>query len=244
MSDLRALMRAQKSSNRIQHPYARYNNLGALSCSLCSLPLKSEVLWPSHLTSKTHRSNLKRVKEEQEKATAAAAVASSSKGLKRQAEPDADNAEDEAAKRARVDTQEERTSDDSPSFLPAGFFGNPEDASEANADDVGAADPSEPIDEEWAAFEATLQQPEEPLASTSTGYTTAATITAQPVLFEDDEQEDGNGAGQAGNEARDAEVDDHDEEPKETEEERQEREEREELMERIETYVSSALRIR
>ena len=234
MSDLRALMKAQKSSNRIQHPYARYNNAGALSCSLCSLPLKSEVLWPSHLTSKTHRNNLKREKEEQDKA--AAATQATSANLKRPVdEISEENGAEEGSngKRARTSIEDEAT--DSTSFLPAGFFSNPAEASQANADATMAEEAvEEPVDEEWAAFEATLNQPEEPVASTSTGFTTAATITAQPVLFEDEEQQEDAAAGQTKNEDEEGDKDD---EAKETEEERREREEREELMERIETYA-------
>lgn len=237
-------MKAQKASNRIQHPYARYSNAGALSCSLCSLPLKSEVLWPSHLTSKTHRSNLKKQKEQEEQQLSAAqahaeASSSSNSGLKRPAEAD----EDESGKRARLDGENDVDGDDAPSgpasFLPAGFFSNPEAANGPQGEDAEAglsAAGDEPIDEEWAAFEATLNKAEDPVASTSTatGYTTAATITAQPVLFEEEQD---NEEGKADGEAGDGEEED-DEEPKETEEERREREEREELMERIETWVS------
>lgn len=34
---------------------ARYNSLGHLSCTLCSVPVKSELLWQTHVLGKQHR---------------------------------------------------------------------------------------------------------------------------------------------------------------------------------------------
>ena len=34
----------------------RYNNVGQLSCAICSVLIKSDILWKTHLTSKKHKS--------------------------------------------------------------------------------------------------------------------------------------------------------------------------------------------
>lgn len=249
MADLRALMKERKAaSKRIDHPYARYTNSGQLSCSLCSLTVKNEVLWPAHLTSKVHRQNVRQQQMAAAQAEAEAAAASSPAvgGTKRSAEDDGD-AEDgvgEAAgpaKRVRwEDEQAEETSTPisapSTSVLPPGFFDNPSEApdlaiSQSIDEDVTAQQqPPLPEDDEMAEFEAFLAQ-EEPQASTSsagpTTFSAQATISGGEVLYNKDDDEEGKANG-------DEEEGDDDDEDKETEEERLAREEREELMERIE----------
>ena len=72
---LRQLMKEQKalsSSAKINSPLARcylicgtvtdspcsryrYNSLGQLSCGICNVPVKSNVLWTAHVQSKKHK---------------------------------------------------------------------------------------------------------------------------------------------------------------------------------------------
>ena len=52
----------------------RYNTLGQLSCVLCSAPVKSELLWTTHLKSSRHKETVLALKSQQASATAAAAV--------------------------------------------------------------------------------------------------------------------------------------------------------------------------
>ncbi|XP_050405307.1 zinc finger protein 830 [Patella vulgata] len=58
--ELRRLMKQTKSSSkkeikRIEHQYAKYNSLGQLLCTLCGTNIKSELIWPTHLQSKSHK---------------------------------------------------------------------------------------------------------------------------------------------------------------------------------------------
>ncbi|XP_065053834.1 zinc finger protein 830-like [Rhopilema esculentum] len=48
-------LREQQSKRRIDHPLAKYNNLGQVTCVVCNLPLKNDLLWQPHLLSKKHK---------------------------------------------------------------------------------------------------------------------------------------------------------------------------------------------
>ncbi|POV94146.1 hypothetical protein PSTT_16998 [Puccinia striiformis] len=55
---LRSLMKDRQLAKRIQHQFAKYDSTGRLTCTICNgLTVKSEALWPSHLSSKPHRLN-------------------------------------------------------------------------------------------------------------------------------------------------------------------------------------------
>ncbi|KAF6779634.1 Zinc finger protein [Paragonimus kellicotti] len=57
-SDVRQLIKATKNQTRkIDHPHARYNQLGRISCILCGIQIKSELAWNAHVISKTHKQN-------------------------------------------------------------------------------------------------------------------------------------------------------------------------------------------
>ncbi|XP_020389586.2 zinc finger protein 830 isoform X1 [Rhincodon typus] len=64
--ELRRLMRekqrASAAGKRIDSPLAKYNSLGHLSCVLCSTPIKSELLWQTHILGKQHKENLEKPK--------------------------------------------------------------------------------------------------------------------------------------------------------------------------------------
>ena len=49
-------MRAAKAERAggIQHPLAKYNNVGKLTCKLCQVIVPSDAQWPAHLLSSTH----------------------------------------------------------------------------------------------------------------------------------------------------------------------------------------------
>lgn len=254
MADLRALMKERKAAaKRIDHPYAKYSNAGQLSCSLCTLSVKNEVLWPAHLTSKVHRQN---VRQQQIAATEDAARAeesvSTSKtvvGTKRAAEDTAGRHEATgeepgvSAKRVRWEDEDDNDRANQTSYqdalatgLPAGFFDNSTRApvSEASQSTTGISNDAHPPaieDDEMAEFEAFLAT-EEPEASTSsagpTVFSAQATISADEVLFNNEPE------GEDRPDEEEADEEDDDGEPKESEEERLAREEREELMERIE----------
>ena len=54
MADVRSLLREQRTLRRINHPHAVYSKTGTLSCAVCHIPIKSEVLWDGHLKSSAH----------------------------------------------------------------------------------------------------------------------------------------------------------------------------------------------
>ncbi|KAF8565995.1 Zinc finger protein [Paragonimus westermani] len=57
-SDVRQLIKVTKNQTRkIDHPHARYNQLGRISCIICGIQIKSELTWNAHVISKTHKQN-------------------------------------------------------------------------------------------------------------------------------------------------------------------------------------------
>ncbi|KAG3269500.1 zinc finger protein 830 [Ictidomys tridecemlineatus] len=99
--ELRRLMKEKQrlSSNRkrIESPFAKYNRLGQLSCALCNTPVKSELLWQTHVLGKQHREKVSELKGAKGAAQGPSANAASLL-IKRKAS-DADNQD---AKRAKA----------------------------------------------------------------------------------------------------------------------------------------------
>jgi zinc finger protein 830 len=54
MAEVRSLLRSERVSRRISHPLATYSASGSLTCTACSLQIKSESLWEGHLRSPKH----------------------------------------------------------------------------------------------------------------------------------------------------------------------------------------------
>ncbi|KAI8067196.1 hypothetical protein BC940DRAFT_301488 [Gongronella butleri] len=71
-NDVRKLFKqqqAQRSQKRVEHPLAKYDNAGRLSCAVCQQGIKSAAVWSSHLTSSEHKhqvSRLKALKQQQQ----------------------------------------------------------------------------------------------------------------------------------------------------------------------------------
>uniref|UniRef100_S4RHF5 Zinc finger protein 830 n=1 Tax=Petromyzon marinus TaxID=7757 RepID=S4RHF5_PETMA len=70
--DLRRLMREKQReklrspaavTKRIDSPLARYNSLGHLYCVVCNIPIKSELLWQTHVLGKLHKENIADAKQ-------------------------------------------------------------------------------------------------------------------------------------------------------------------------------------
>ncbi|XP_064644294.1 zinc finger protein 830-like isoform X2 [Lineus longissimus] len=71
--DLRRLMKETRTSSatavkRVDHPYARYNSLSQLSCSLCGSQIKTDKLWTPHVMGRTHKENVAALKQKTEAA--------------------------------------------------------------------------------------------------------------------------------------------------------------------------------
>ncbi|KAI7809785.1 putative zinc finger protein 830-like, partial [Triplophysa rosa] len=86
--ELRRLMREKTISaerqKRVESPYAKYNSAGQLSCALCNAPVKSALLWQTHVLGKQHRDKAAEVKSRDQTAQTSAAAAA----LKRKAKPE------------------------------------------------------------------------------------------------------------------------------------------------------------
>ena len=63
MSDVRALLAAERQARRISHPYLTYTKSGQLLCNVCQLNVKAETLWEGHLRSANHKKNAKAAQE-------------------------------------------------------------------------------------------------------------------------------------------------------------------------------------
>ncbi|KAM7400517.1 hypothetical protein PAMA_004957 [Pampus argenteus] len=65
--ELRRLMREKQrqttEKKRVESPFAKYNSLGHLSCVLCNVQVKSELLWPAHVLGKQHKEKVAELKE-------------------------------------------------------------------------------------------------------------------------------------------------------------------------------------
>ncbi|KAK1796892.1 hypothetical protein P4O66_000975 [Electrophorus voltai] len=64
--ELRRLMREKKQSSerqkRVDSPHAKYTSLGHLSCAVCNVPVKSEILWQAHVLGKQHKDKVAELK--------------------------------------------------------------------------------------------------------------------------------------------------------------------------------------
>ncbi|XP_016062505.1 PREDICTED: zinc finger protein 830 [Miniopterus natalensis] len=102
--ELRRLMKEKQrlSTNRkrIESPFAKYNRLGQLSCALCNTPVKSELLWQTHVLGKQHREKVAELKGAKE-ATQGPSASSVPQSAKRKA-PDADSHDAKRAKASQV----------------------------------------------------------------------------------------------------------------------------------------------
>ncbi|XP_036260526.1 zinc finger protein 830 [Molothrus aeneus] len=116
--ELRRLMREKQRQNagkkRIDSPFAKYNSLGHLSCSLCNAPVKSELLWQTHVLGKQHRERVAELKGTKQAATGSAAGTSSHPVKRKTVET-----ENTDLKRVKGTDEKPHTSS---SGLPADFF--------------------------------------------------------------------------------------------------------------------------
>ncbi|TNN64915.1 Zinc finger protein 830 [Liparis tanakae] len=64
--ELRRLMRQKQrqttDKKRVESPFAKYNSLEHLSCVLCNVQVKSELLWPAHVLGKQHKEKVAELK--------------------------------------------------------------------------------------------------------------------------------------------------------------------------------------
>lgn len=65
--DLKKLMRQKqeehKSTQKISSPLAKYTSTGQLTCVVCRVPIKSDLLWTAHVVSRQHKDNVSLLRE-------------------------------------------------------------------------------------------------------------------------------------------------------------------------------------
>jgi zinc finger protein 830 len=207
--------------------------------------VKSEALWPSHLTSKAHRLNYQNYQTSVNSHSETTNGSSSAPTLLKR-KPEEMSSENQIGraglqeKKVRFDgpsSSEENTHEgsninpQSKSSLPADFFDDPSQTP-TNLDDQSEEkeEEEEEEDPEWKAFEAALQEPT--TEDTSANLFAQASLIAEPVLYD---------SGKPSVSSLDPEiVDDQTLEEQQQEEEEEEdpiekkiREEKEEIMDRI-----------
>jgi zinc finger protein 830 len=189
MTDVRALLAAERQSRRITHPHLTYTKSGALMCTICNLNVKSESLWEGHLRSANHRKNVAGQASRQ-------ASAETGKGTKRKIEDVEETNEDEGdgeemrkkpksrpESMATVAATEDLETGPTLPNQAATNVDSLDASAEATMAPVPVSDASVPpvpaVDEdEWAAFEAEVASLKQ--AKPTPGYS-SVTITAAPV---------------------------------------------------------------
>ncbi|XP_054482841.1 zinc finger protein 830 [Anoplopoma fimbria] len=122
--ELRRLMRIKQrqttDKKRVESPFAKYNSLAHLSCTLCNVQVKSELLWPAHVLGKQHKEKVAELKggKSQPVAPQSQPVAPQSQPVKRRA-PDS---EDNKGKRVKPSSDAGQSTS---SELPGDFFEKP-----------------------------------------------------------------------------------------------------------------------
>lgn len=116
----REKQRQSVDKKRIESPFAKYNSLGHLSCTLCNVPVKSELLWQAHILGKQHKEKVAELKGVKPTVPGPVPIftTASSQAAKRKG-PDSENQE---VKKVKASISTAQTSS---SGLPADFFEKP-----------------------------------------------------------------------------------------------------------------------
>ncbi|ETI28073.1 hypothetical protein G647_00522 [Cladophialophora carrionii CBS 160.54] len=203
MTDVRALLAAERQSRRITHPHLSYTKSGVLLCNICNLNVKSEALWEGHLKSANHRKNVAA------QASRKASIDSTSgKGVKRKIEdvdevllerdelepearkkpksrPESTFVEDEDGEQAGPVLPEEEAPGQQVEPAPA-----PMPVTDKAAQTNGTSTPTPAVNEdEWAAFEREVAPlaADKPKPDYSSATITAAPLTADQIKAQQDE---------------------------------------------------------
>lgn len=199
MADVRSLLRNERASRRIDHPNATYSTTGLLECTVCRIPVKSDIeTWNKHLKSTQHAMRAERLRLSQRahpiKAAAQIDVREISNGSKKRK---VSEGEDVSRKRSKAvvappssfldvdaDSAEKDAIDSRLSALPA-----KKKATETttNPGENTSRSVQESIDEaEWAAFERDVAMSSPPpLNLAPSALMAQATISAAPVSTAD-----------------------------------------------------------
>lgn len=114
---MKAKQRESSTRKRIESPLAKYNSLGHLSCVVCNVQIKGELLWQAHILGKSHKENVAALKGPKANTSTSSITTQLPQPSKRKG-PDTDR---EDGKRSK-DSEEPFPA--SSANLPAGFFEN------------------------------------------------------------------------------------------------------------------------
>jgi len=117
MADARSLLKAKRQEARISHPFATYTPSGQLKCAVCGTAVKHATVWEGHLGSKSHRTNVARMKEEQsrEEQRQRERAEAEAKGKRKADDDESMPTPEPADKKRRVE----------PAGFPTDFFSDP-----------------------------------------------------------------------------------------------------------------------
>ncbi|KAH7347132.1 hypothetical protein B0T11DRAFT_290864 [Plectosphaerella cucumerina] len=106
MADVRALLRQQRASRRINHPFAAYSDAGKLLCSLCREEIKAESFWEQHIKGTRHLQRAQDSSREQTQSNGQSKVAPQLSKRKHDEDDETAlvNADDDAARKKRSKT--------------------------------------------------------------------------------------------------------------------------------------------
>jgi zinc finger protein 830 len=200
--------------------------------------VKSEALWPSHLSSKPHRLNYQNYQNSlaANSGTNGGATPMPSKRKTDEMSPNT-RLEGDGVQEKKVRFNHPPSEDPAPhplpkSSLPAGFFDNP--ALAPTSDDPEGEEQEqqeEEDDPEWSAFKAALEEPSS-AEDTSANLFAKASVIAEPVLYDFGKPADALSSQEPGL-VDDEEVPNPEEQEEEDPIEKKIREEKEEIMDRI-----------
>lgn len=138
--ELRRLMREKKQQGerkrRVESPYAKYNSLGQLSCVLCNVQVKTEILWQAHVLGKQHKDKVSELKEVKQSAGNVPPPAPQTSTLKRKAtEPEVHDGK--KPKASSADFLQGKTGTSGPGAGLGLLAGQYDDEDEEDKDDSG-----------------------------------------------------------------------------------------------------------
>ncbi|XP_077125653.1 zinc finger protein 830 [Ranitomeya variabilis] len=119
--ELRRLMKAKQretaAKKKIESPLAKYNSLGQLSCVVCNIPIKSELLWQAHILGKQHKEKVAELKGANVKDSRPSVSTQLLQTTKRKG-PVLESLESKRIK----DSEDQSSASSKTSTLPPGFF--------------------------------------------------------------------------------------------------------------------------
>ncbi len=163
--------RAKAGASAISDPFASYSSTGALRCSACNyLTVKHESLWGAHVLSKSHRTNVAQIREEE---------------LRK-----AEIQRTKDGKRKAQDAPTEDKGDDGPTASRAGADDQGADAAsrskKARTEPTPTNGSTLSIDPDWQLFKSQMESVEDDADPTADTHGVGAALEAEAQLISRD----------------------------------------------------------